>query len=174
MSEPDGEAILKVLLDHGVDFVVIGASAALLQGVPIAATFDLDITAATSKANLKRLEGALKELNARLRLPDPDETVVVPLDARMLGGLSSVTTMTRFGPFDLLFEPEGAPIYDELKRRAVEVAPFRLAVRVASVEDLVAMKRAVGREKDAAHLTALLQFLKEGRDLGEEGQPSSQ
>lgn len=86
MTEADSEAILKVLVDHGVDFVVIGASAAILQGVPIAATLDLDVSAASTKANLKRLAAALHELEARLRLPDPDEQVEMPLDARMLAG----------------------------------------------------------------------------------------
>ena len=114
MTEADSEAILKVLLDHGVDFVIIGASAAILQGVPIAATLDLDVTAASTKANLKRLEGALRELDARLRLPDSQDSVRVELDARMLAGLSVVTTMTRFGPFDLLFTPAGSPGFNEL------------------------------------------------------------
>lgn len=160
MTESDSEAILKVLVDHGVDFVVIGASAAILQGVPIAATLDLDVTAARTKANLTRLDGALQDLDARLRLPDPEEKVEAPLDAQMLAGLSVVTLTTRFGPFDLLFAPSGAPPYEELKQRAAEVAPFHLAFRVASIEDLIAMKRAAGREKDASHLTALFEFLR--------------
>lgn len=63
-------------------------------------------------------------------------------------------------PFDLLFAPSGAPPYEELKQRAAEVAPFHLAFRVASIEDLIAMKRAAGREKDATHLTALFEFLR--------------
>lgn len=163
MTDSDSEAILKVLVDHGIDFVVIGASAAILQGVPIAATLDLDVTAASTKANLARLEAALRELEARLRLPDPEEEVEVPLDARMLEELAVVTLTTRFGPFDLLFGPSGAPPYEELKHRAEEVAPFHLALRVASIEDLIAMKRAGGREKDATHLTALLEFLRERR-----------
>ena len=158
MTEADSEAILKVLVDHGVDFVVIGASAAILQGVPIAATLDLDVSAASTKANLERLASALHELGARLRLPDPEEHVEMPLDARMLASLSVVTLTTRFGPFDVLFAPSGAPPYKDLRRRAAEVAPFRLAFRVASIEDLIAMKRAAGREKDAAHLTVLLEF----------------
>ncbi len=160
MSEADSDAIIKVLLDHGVDFVVIGASSAILQGVPIAATLDLDVTAATTKANLKRLETALKELEATLRLPDPEDVVTVNLDARMLSGMPVATMVTRHGPFDLLFAPAGSPAYRELKQRAVEVAPFRMPFKVASIEDLIAMKRATGREKDAAHLTVLLEFLR--------------
>ena len=160
MTEADSEAILKVLLDHGVDFVVIGASAAILQGVPIAATFDLDVAAAATKPNLKRLEAALSELDARLRVPDPEDSVAAKLDARMLADLSVVTMMTRFGPFDLLFAPSGAPPYDELRKRAAEVAPFGMILRVASIEDLISMKRAAGREKDTAHLAILLEFLR--------------
>ena len=161
MTESDSEAILKVLVDHRVDFVVIGASAAILQGVPIAATLDLDVTMASTKANLTRLEAALRDLDARLRLPDPEEQVEMPLDARMLAGLSVVTLTTRFGPFDVLFSPSGAPPYEELKQRAAEVAPFHLALRAASIEDLIAMKRAAGREKDAVHVTTLIEYLKE-------------
>jgi hypothetical protein len=163
VSATDREAILKVLMDRGVDFVIIGASAAILQGVPIAATLDLDVTAASTKANLKRLEAALSDLDARLRLPDQEESVAATLDARMLAGLSVVTMTTRFGPLDLLFAPSGAPPYRDLKERAVEVAPFHLAVRVASIEDLISMKRAAGREKDAAHLTLLLGHLRSER-----------
>ena len=40
------------------------------------------------------------------------------------------------------------------------VTRFGVAIRVADVEDIVQMKRAAGREKDAAHLTTLIDFLK--------------
>jgi hypothetical protein len=158
--------ILEALVDHGVDFVVIGASAAILQGAPIAATMDLDVTAATTKKNLERLAAALGDMDASLRLPDPEEHVEMPLDARMLGTLSVVTLMTRFGPFDVLFAPIGSPAYPELRANAVEVAPFGLLVRAASIEDLISMKRAAGREKDALHLKVLLQFLDSSRKPG--------
>lgn len=159
MTQADTDAILKVLVDHGVDFVVIGASAAILQGAPIAATLDLDVSAAASERNRKRLADALRELDARLRVPDVDEGVPARLDARMLAAVSVVTMVTRHGPFDLIFAPAGAPSYAELKKRAVEVRPFDVAFKVASIEDLIAMKRAAGREKDAAHLIVLIEHL---------------
>ena len=161
MDSANERKILEALVDNGVDFVVIGASAAIFQGAPIAATMDLDVTAAITKRNLERLAAALRDLDASLRLPDPEEHVEMPLNARMLETLSVVTLMTRFGPFDVLFAPSGSPAYPELRANAVEVAPFGLLVRVASIEDLITMKRAAGREKDALHLEVLLDFLEE-------------
>ena len=156
----DLHPILGVLLDHRVDFVVIGASAATLHGVPIAATFDLDITAATTRQNLSRLAGALKQLKARLRVSETDEGVNTPLDPKLLKRVSLLTLVTTHGPFDVLFTPLGSSTYEALKERSVELHRFGNTLHVASIEDLVAMKRAAGREKDAAHLTALLSHLR--------------
>lgn len=164
--EADPRSILAALVDHGVDFVVIGASAAIMQGVPLAPTLDVDITARKSQRNLKRLAAALSELDARLRIPGDDVGVATPLDARMLANLSTVTLVTRHGPFDILFAPPGAEDYELLRKRSIEVRPYGVAVGVARVEDLIAMKKVAGREKDAAHLTVLLDHLKETRSRG--------
>lgn len=155
MAELNPRRIVHALADHGVDFVIIGASAALLQGVPLAKTLDLDITAAVTNRNRQRLAAALVELGARLRLPG-DEGLEAPLDAKMLRLVTIVTLLTDAGPFGVLFEPPGAPPYEELKARSVEVHEYGSVVRVAAIDDLIAMKRAAGREKDAAHLIVLL------------------
>ena len=51
------EAILRVLLRHRVDFVLIGGVAATLHGSNLR-TGDLDICPARDPANLERLAGA--------------------------------------------------------------------------------------------------------------------
>ena len=165
MAEADSREILRILVDHRVDFVVIGASAAILQGAPIAATLDLDVTAASTKTNLARLAAALRDLDAHLRVPDSDTGVSLPLDARMLAKVAVLALVTAHGPFDVLFSPSGTPGYEQLRERAVEVAPFGLVFRAAHIEDLIAMKKATGREKDAAHLMILLQFMREQERL---------
>jgi hypothetical protein len=163
MAELNARRIVHALADQGVDFVVIGASAALLQGVPLAKTLDFDVVAAATDRNRQRLATALVELGAKLRLPD-DEGFEAPLDAKMLRSVTVVTLLTDAGPLDVLFEPAGAPAYEELKARSVEVREYGLVVRVASIDDLIAMKRAAGREKDAAHLTVLLQHRSRERE----------
>ena len=57
---------LATLARHGVEFVVVGGVAAVLNGAPIS-TFDLDIVHARSEENLDRLLAALTELDARDR-----------------------------------------------------------------------------------------------------------
>jgi hypothetical protein len=159
------EKILKTLAHHGVDFVVIGGMGAILQGVELPRTLDLDVAASHSKANLVRLSDALREMGARLRIgaPEDDESIEAPIDERMLQNLYVVTMSTRFGPFDVLFEPPGMPPYKDLRRRAATIARFGIEVPVASLEDIVASKRAAGREKDAAHLIILLEFMRDNR-----------
>lgn len=135
----------------------------MLQDVPIQETLDVDVVPERETKNLKALANALKEMEARLRIPGDPDGVEIPLDERVFRNVSTLTFITRFGPFDVLFEPSGAPGYSDLERRAVVLQRFDQEIAVASVEDLIAMKRAAGREKDAAHLTALLEFLDRAR-----------
>jgi Nucleotidyltransferase of unknown function (DUF6036) len=159
------EKILEILTEHRVDYVVIGGVGAILQGVALPRTLDIDVAASHAKANLKRLSAALKDMDAKLRVgaADQDDAVKAPLDERMLADTYVVTMITRFGPLDVLFAPPGMPAFKDLKRRATNLSRFGLEVPVASLEDIVASKRAAGREKDAAHLTILLEFLRNQR-----------
>ena len=50
--------------------------------------------------------------------------------------------------------------FDELHRRAVEMDTGHVRTRVASVGDLIAMKRAAGRSRDLADVEALIEIRK--------------
>lgn len=156
--------IVECLDRHRVSYVVIGGVAAMLQDVPIEETLDVDVVPQRQTKNLKALANALKEMEARLRVPSEPEGIEIPLDERTFRGVSTLTFITRFGPFDILFEPSGAPSYAELESGAVVLRRFDRDIAVASIEHLIAMKRSTGREKDAAHLTILLDFLKDVED----------
>lgn len=136
----------------------------MLQDVPIPETHDVDVVPRREGKNLKALAEALKEMKARLRVPGDPDGVEIPLDDRTFRDVSTLPFITRFGPFDVLFEPSGAPVYAELERRAVLLERFGLQIAVASVEDLIAMKRSTGREKDAAHLVTLIEHAEETED----------
>lgn len=154
MNAFDPVGALAQLLAHEVDFVLIGGLAARLHGSPTV-TDDLDISHRKDQANLERLARCLDEMNARLRLPDPDERVDVDLDWRILHAADSFTFFTDFGALDCLALPAGIDSYDELVMRSIPMALGRINVRIASLDDLMAMKRAAGRRKDLIELEIL-------------------
>lgn len=168
MATPKLDEQLRMIVEcldrHRVSYVVIGGVAAMLQDVPIAETLDVDVVPRREDKNLKALANALKEMDARLRVPGDPDGVEIPLDERTFRDVSTLTFVTRFGPFDILFEPSGGPAYADLERRAVVLRRFDRDIAVASIQDLIAMKRATGREKDASHLTTLIEYLKATRE----------
>jgi predicted nucleotidyltransferase len=148
VAEPpdlDVERILAGLTSHGVDFVVIGGVAAVLHGSAIF-TQDVDVCFADDETNLHALGKALNELDARLR--GVDEGLPFVPDAATLRRVQLLTLDTSAGPLDVQLAPAGSPPYDRLRRNAERVDLGSFAVLIASVNDLIAMKRAAGRPKD--------------------------
>src|SRR5579884_1830040 len=95
------QTLLRTLVRHGVDFVVVGGVAMVIHG-STRLTQDLDICFATDQANLDVLGAALIELEAKLR--GIEEDVPFTPDGRTLGQLSITTLDTSQGPIDLLRE----------------------------------------------------------------------
>jgi predicted nucleotidyltransferase len=141
--------LIRALVAHGVDFVVIGGIAMVLHG-SARNTQDLDICFDPAQANLDALGAALIGLNARLR-GVADDVPFVP-DGRSLRELWIATLDTVEGPIDLLRDPSGAPPYAELRRRAERIEIDGMAILIASLDDLESMKRAAGRPKDQLDL----------------------
>lgn len=144
---------LEVLVKHHVRFVVIGGIAANLRG-STTLTQDIDVCYARDGENLSRLAKALKELHARLR--GGPSNVPFLLDAKTLAMGDHFTFVTEAGSLDILGHPPGIPGgYEELERAADEVDLGGFSVKVASIDDLIRMKRALGRPKDLVELEVL-------------------
>jgi hypothetical protein len=150
--EFDPRRMLERLAAGGVDFVVIGGIALILSGYG-RATRDLDVAFADDPANLEALGQVLIGLDARLRGVEDD--VPFTPDARSLAGIQLLTLETSLGWLDLHRTPAGVRSYDALRRRAHRVMLDRTPVLVASLEDLIAMKRAAGRTQDLVDIEAL-------------------
>jgi hypothetical protein len=144
--------LIGALVRAEVDCVVIGGVAVVVQASP-RFTRDLDITYATDTANLERLGTLLVALEARLRGVEDD--VPFTPDARTLRQTKMLTLTTRDGDLDLLVDPPGSPGYPALRRHADIVDLDGAAVRIASVEDLIEMKRAAGRPQDKIDVESL-------------------
>lgn len=166
MAEFDPVAMLQVLVEHDVEFLLVGGVAARLRGAPLL-TQDVDVTPASDRPNLKRLTAALEALDAKLRTPTEPDGVAFPLDPGLLESASVWTLTTRYGDLDLAMSPAGTSGYRDLVRSAdllrIAIDPD-LNVMVASLADIIRSKEAAGRDKDRAVLPLLRRTLEE---LGE-------
>lgn len=144
---------IETLLEHKVRFVLIGGIAARLQG-STSITEDVDVCYARDDRNLERMAGALRSLHARLRGAPKD--VPFQLDEKTLKMGDSFTFLTDAGSLDILGHPSGVPGgYEELERAADLIQLAGLQVKVASIDDLIRMKRAAGRPKDLIEVEVL-------------------
>lgn len=167
---PDVEALLGVLEEYGVRFVLSGSVAAAAYGVDLEPG-DLDIVPDTGTGNLRRVVDALENLEARPHGPFGDWTVQDsgewkwiprptseaelaswkpdPEDVRSLDHLY----LTRLGNLDVV--PEITGTYEHLSRRCRALPLHGFVVQVAHVDELLARLTVPRRDKDATRVAKL-------------------
>jgi hypothetical protein len=136
--------VAAVFARHGVEYLFIGKGGAIILGYP-SATQDVDLFPKKSEENGRRLVEALKELDFAL-----DENTSL----QIIQGVDFV--QLKQGPFDLdlVFAPDGISSFESAKKRMIVVDGFP----VAHIADIIASKRASGREKDLVDLPLLEDF----------------
>ncbi len=152
-ADLDLDGLLRALLDHEVRFVIAGGVSGNLHGSNTP-TLDLDVVYARDPTNLEHLAAALRSIGARLRGAEPG--VRFALDSRSLANGMNFTFRTRLGDLDCLGEASRTFSYEKLKTNAEIQDIGDLRVAVASLDDLIRMKRATGRTKDRIELENLL------------------
>jgi hypothetical protein len=138
------EEIKDALERHGVRYLFIGKSGAILLGFPDT-TQDADLFVERDPANGRALVAALRELGFGLTNEQAGE---------IEHGKDFV--QLKNGPFDLdlVFAPDGIEEFADAWERHVEVEGFP----VCHPDDIIASKEAAGREKDRESLPRLRAF----------------
>ena len=148
--------LLRSLSGAEVKFVLIGGVAANLQG-SATVTFDTDICYDREEGNIEKLVALLKKLGAELRVggTSDDEPLPFQLNARSIQAGGNFTFKTDLGDLDCIAWPGGTFDFDKLakKARMIDLGDFKVAV--ASIDDLLLMKRKAGRAKDVAQILEL-------------------
>jgi hypothetical protein len=145
------DRILSVLAEHEVEHVIVGGLAVQTHG-HVRTTVDIDIYPRPTPANLARLAAALNALDAEVLNPGADG---MPIDATTLPRATLWQFTTRHGGLDVIHDAPGAPPYEELRARALEIRLGDLELAVAGLDDLISMKRASGRPVDLEDVAAL-------------------
>lgn len=137
--------LLQRLADAGFEFVVVGGFASVLHGSAYV-TDDLDICAVLSAENVGKLRTALADLRPRHRMTHKKLSF---LDHPPAGQpVNNLYLETEGGILDVLNNVLGVGDYPRLRENAVEVPLFGRKCLVISLNDLIAAKEAMGREKD--------------------------
>ena len=166
MSHPkqaDLESLIVELINGGVELIVVGGAAAVLQGAPTT-TLDLDIVHRRSAENVKRLLQVLDHLDARFR--DPLGRVIRP-NAEQLMGSGQLNLSTDLGPLDALCVLHDGRGYEELVSHTDVLEDGTVRIRVLDLPTLIEVKADIGRDKDRLVLPILLAIMQK-RTQGDE------
>lgn len=151
---------LLALADAHVEFIVAGGVALILHGVE-RTTMDLDISLHMSRENLTRALAVFSALGLKPRAPVPAEDLLDAKKVRRMVQDKHALVFTFVDParpdrqIDIFLRDDLA--YERLARDACAVTIEQRAVRVASRQQLIAMKRAIQppRAKDLFDLHEL-------------------
>ena len=136
--------MLKCLNKAGVDYILVGGWAVNMYGY-IRATVDLDVWLLADADNAKKVYSAVAEFGAPVSEMKPEEFAeygmifqigVAPCRVDIISKISGVS-------------------YADAVTRAVPKTIDGIPVRIISLEDLIANKKASGRAKDLADVEVL-------------------
>ncbi len=158
--------LLQALSDDNVQYVLVGGLAVQLHGF-LRATFDIDLVLAMDDGNLARFIEVAKRFGLKPGIPVPIDSL---RNAAQIAQWRREKGMLAFSlrepqaagsVVDVLVRPEIS--FETLVANAVKGALFGRLVLIASIDDLLAMKRAANRPKDQLDIVAL-EKIKRGED----------
>lgn len=141
----DLQRLLLRLGEAGVEFVLVGGYAAVLHGSSML-TRDIDVCARLSADTLEKLRHAFRDAHPVHRLTRPKRSFLE--DPPPGEALNNLYLDTDLGTLDLLGSITGVGDFDRVARDAVEMELFGRRIRAISLDDLIAAKEALGRDKD--------------------------
>ncbi len=158
MQLNDFSSTLKVLSQGGVEFIVVGGLASVLNGAPIN-TFDLDIVPARGAENIARLLRVLEDIDAVYRMQP--ERRLRP-NATHLSSPGHSNLITSYGSLDVLGTIGQKLGYEDLLPHATQMEiRSGVKIRVLNLEKIIALKEELAGEKDLAVLPILRRTLEQ-------------
>ena len=140
----DFDRLLTRLADSGLDFVIIGGFAAITHGSSLM-TRDLDICAVLTSETIDKLRSILADWHPKHRMTPQRLSF---LEFPKSGEPKNLYLETDFGIVDILTSVLGVGDFARLKNNAEIYEIGGRKYQIIALDDLIAAKEAVGREKD--------------------------
>lgn len=146
------EDVLKRLVEHKVEFVLVGGLASVLHGAPIV-TQDVDVCFHFSKENLERLRDALSDLNPKHRITP--QRLPLEITENNWTMFKNLYLETDIGILDCLGEITGLGGFDAVMNLSEESDLGFGTFRILKIEALIQAKEAAGRPRDLTTVSYL-------------------
>ena len=135
--------LLKAFDAARLETVLIGNAAAAIHGAPVT-TLDFDFMFRATPTNLRKLKAVAAALGAVILRPYYPVSNLY----RMVDDTTGLQA-------DFMPAIHGVRSFEGLRARAIKHSPHGCTLLVASLEDIIASKRAAGRDRDLAVLPVL-------------------
>ena len=155
-SKPILVRVARALREHSLEAVMIGNSAAAVQGAPVT-TLDIDFFMRKTPANIAKLKAVAKSLGA-----------VVFTPFYPVSGLFRLIHDDEMLQLDFMTTIHGVRSFSSIRSRAIAIDVGGEKLWVAALADIIASKRAADRPRDRAVLDVLEATLK-----NQKAQPAS-
>lgn len=132
--------LFAALKAEGIKFMVVGMSAANLQGV-LATTVDVDVWIGLPSRQYMRVINLCRKLKATIQSPNK-----IFLSDEM--------------PVDFVYALDGLNGFESELRRAKKIRFHGISIPVLSLEQICKSKEAIDRDKDKLHVLLIRQALK--------------
>ena len=158
--QEDMDLLLGRLVEHDVEFVIVGGFAAVAYGVTLV-TQDIDICSRFSVDNLMRLQDALKDLSPVHRMTP--KRLPLNLTPDRCEKLTNLYLSTDWGQLDCLGEIKGVGDFEAVLAQSEEIDLDFGSCRIVTIDALIEAKRVMDRPRDreaVLQLTAIRERLR--------------
>lgn len=146
----DTESLLRSLNAHGVDYVIIGATAFPVHGYS-RATLDIDIFIRPTAENVRQTRTALQDFGYDMTEAPAEEMLAKKILIRQYAVETDIHPFVKGVTFERIWKNKIAG--------AIGSSPAYFA----SLDDLIAMKKAAGRPRDKEDVRILIAIKQKAR-----------
>lgn len=148
------QKIIKALNRAGVEYVLVGAAALVVHGIP-RSTLDLDIYVTAEEETLVRIF----KISGRLGLKSEQKDMLkISRSPELFKGQWACFSFKGQDVLDVFFADEGQ--FKRLYRNSEVKKDRRISIRVASLADIASMKKASGRPVDMSDLDSIRELMR--------------